>query len=301
MNNRAWLILALLSLFWGGSFLYYELSLEGFQPFTVVLLRVGIGALMLGVLYAVRRESWKLLAEHWRLFLILGIFNVSVPFAFFAWGQQYIDSALASILNAATPIPTILLAALVGQERFNLIRLGGALFGFVGVGILFIDGLNVGGNQLLGSFLALMPAFFYAIGSVISRRYSATGISSLGYATGTVIVATVITLPFSFILEQPWTDIPTEFTPWFGAIAIGSIGTAFAYPLYYYLIRSAGATNTTLVTMLVPIIATIAGVVVLNEVLGYTFFIGSAVILVALVVLDGRAYEFIKKRFIKPT
>lgn len=296
MNSRAWLAILVLSLLWGGVFLYYELTLRGFEPFTVVLLRAGIGSIILIIVYILRRESWRVLIKHWRVLLILGIFNLGVPHVFFAWGQQYIDSGLASVLNATTPIPTLILATVIGQEKFNPIKLIGVFMGLLGVFVLFVESINIGGNQLLGSFAALVPAFLYAIGAVASRRYATDDMSLLGYATGMSLVATILVLPFSFAIEQPWQNLPTEIIPWIGAIAIGSIATALAYPLYYYLIRNVGATNTVLVTMLVPIIAIIAGVLILNERFGYTFFLGTVTILIALLLIDGRAYKFAIKK-----
>lgn len=294
MSARAWLSLLLLSALWGGSFLYFELTLEGFRPFTVALLRAGIGALILVAIYAARRESWKALSRHWRLMLVLGIFNLGVPHVLFAWGQQYIDSGLAAVLNAVTPLPTFLLAFCIGQEKFSLSRLGGVTLGLVGVGVLFIESLGMGVNNLLGAAAALAPAFLYATGAIMAKRYASDDVGPWGYSVGMAAVATALLLPFSLVFDRPWGNIPTDFEPWIGALGLGTVATAFAYPLFYSLIRKVGATNTVSVTLLVPVIAIIAGVVILGERFGATFFSGAALIMLSLILVDGRIGQHLR-------
>ncbi len=290
MSSFDWSILGALSVLWGGSFFFLALALEGLPPFTIVLARVGFAALLL---YSYMRFVGQRLprsGEIWMSFFVVAIFANALPFVMFAYGQQQISSGLASILNATTPLWGVLVAHFfTDDERATPGKIAGVALGIAGVVVMTgsdaIEGL---GSNLLGQVACIVATLSYAISGVYSRRFKANGISPLAVSTGQLGAAALLVLPLAMAFEQPWTlPLPPASAIW-GMAGLVIFSTTFAYVLFFRLIETAGATNTLLVTFLIPITAIFLGVFVLGETLLPKHFYGMALIAAGLAAIDGR-------------
>jgi len=251
-------------------------------------------ALWLMIRFAGERlpRDWR----SWRVLGLMGILNNAIPFTLIAWAQVAIEGGLASILNATTPIFSVVLAVfVVRQETLSANRLVGVALGFVGVVVLIgPEALLTLGDNAGSQSLVLLAALFYATAAIYARRHL-MDFSPIVTSFGQVGTAALALLPIALIFEAPWNAAPSVAT-WGALLAIGTLCTAFAYPLYFYLLRRTGATNLMLVTLINPVTALLLGILILSESPGWTTFAGMALIFAALATIDGRLVERFAKR-----
>ncbi len=296
MGAVEWVLLIALSVLWGGSFFFAEVALVELRPFTVVLCRVGFAAL---VLIAVVHATGQRLPRRgglWGAFFIMGALNNLVPFTLIVWGQTHIASGLASILNATTPLFTVLLAHLLTHdEKMTPNRLAGVLLGLVGVAVLIgPQALRGLGLHLVAQLAVLGAALSYAFAGVFGRRFK--GEPPLVVAAGQVTATTVMILPVAFIADRLWT-VPLPGAATWGAIAgLALLSTALAYVIFFRILAAAGATNLLLVTMLIPVSAILLGTAILGERLAAGHFVGMALIGLGLAAIDGRPLKALRRR-----
>ncbi|MBA3676033.1 MAG: DMT family transporter [Sphingosinicella sp.] len=297
MSGRDWALLLFLSIIWGGSFFLIEIALRSAQPMTVVLIRVGFAAAGLWLFVWVRRQYVKLPRETIVAFLLLALLNNVLPFILFAYGQTQIASGLASILNATTPIWCVIVAHLfTDDERMTPAKIVGLLLGFAGVAVMIgAEFLREIGTEVAAQLACLAATLCHASATVFARRFQPMGVPPVMVATGQVTAASLILLPIVLIFEPPWVTAPLSFETWSALIVLAIICTALAYMLYFRLLASAGATNSLLVTFLVPITAILLGVVVLGETLAPRHFAGMALIAGGLAAIDGRLLRLARR------
>lgn len=299
MTPQLWGMLVLLSVIWGASFFFAAVALGGFPPLTIVLGRVAIAAAVLvlvcramGLALPRGREAWLAVAG-------MGLLNNAVPFSLIIAGQQFIPSGLAAVVNAATPVFAVLCAHLLTRdEPATATRLAGALTGLAGVAILagpaaFSTG---GAAELLGILLCLGACLSYGLSGVWSRRIARAGLAPIPTAAGQCVASSLMVLPLVVLFDRPWTLPAPPLEAVLAVIAFGLFPTALAYVLFYWTLARAGATNTMLVTLLVPVTALLLGTLVLGEVLAPRHFLGMAVIAAGLLVIDGRLLARLKAR-----
>lgn len=290
MTSLQWLLLSLLSLLWGGSFLFIELSLRAFEPLTIVFVRLAIAAILLhGVVY-LSGQRLPRSPRIWLAFAGMGILNNLIPFGLIIWGQQHITASLASILNATTPIFTVMLAHwLTMDEKLTVYRLLGIGLGFVGVVVLIgpeiLGGLSF---QSVGQFAILGAALSYGFAGIYGRRFKA--MSSMVAAAGIVTTSSIMVLPLVLLFESPW-SAQVSLVPGGALLCLGLLSTGIAYLIFYDLLAKAGATYTSLVTFLIPLSAVMLGVLILGERLSGSAIAGMILILAGLLVIDGRLFR----------
>jgi drug/metabolite transporter (DMT)-like permease len=292
MDRHEWRQLALLSILWGGSFLFAGIQVRWLPPFTIVFLRVGLAAVILNVL--VRASGQKMPSElaAWRAFFAMGLLNNAIPFCLIVWSQGHIASGLAAILNATTPIFTVLVAQVAtSDEKMTGNRLLGVVIGFFGVVVLVgRDALNGLGTELLAQLAVLLAAICYAFAGVYGRRFRRLGLDPMVTATGQVTASAMVLLPIALVVDAPWTLAVPPGEVWGAAIGSAILSTALGYVLYFRILASAGATNLLLVTFLIPVSAIIMGAVVLGEHLAARHFVGLGIIGAGLAAIDGRCF-----------
>lgn len=291
MNGRDWAILLALSVLWGGSFFFLAIALRELPPITTMLLRVSLGAVPLLLFQLLRREALPTSLGIWGMFVLLGLLNNALPFALYAFAQLRIESGLASILNATTPLWGVLVAHfLTRDERATPGKIAGVLLGFGGVAAMIGAGARLGG-EALAILMCLGATLSYAFAAVYARRFRPLGIPPLTVATGQLIGASLLLLPLSLVLERPWTIAPPSAVTWAAIAGFALICTSFAYWLYFRLLASAGATNALLVTFLIPVTAILLGALVLGEKLEPRHYAGMALIALGLAAIDGRPFR----------
>jgi len=297
MTPMEWALLLSLSVLWGGSFFFVGIIVEALPPLTIVFLRVGLAAAVLHLLLFIQGDPVRGGRETWRAFFVMGFLNNVVPFSLIVWGQTHIASGLASILNATTPIFTVVVAHVLTQdERLSSARLIGVLAGFCGVAVMMGPKLFNGLDATLWAQGAILgAALSYAFAGVYGRRFKAMGVKPLHTATGQVTASGCMLLPLALWVDSPWTLEMPGVDIWAALIGLAVLSTALAYILYFRILATAGATNVLLVTLLVPVSAILLGVVVLGETLELTSLIGMGLITIGLGVIDGRVLRLLKR------
>ena len=275
-----------LALVFGSAFFFGDLGLKSFGPLSVAAGRVGSAAIILTAAALLRGRRFPAGLKTWAALVIMGAINNAIPFSLIFWGQTRIDSGLAAILNATTPIFTVLLAHLVGDERLTPRRFAGVLFGFAGVAVLIgpsalshLDPTNIAELAVLGAALC------YALAGLWGRQFR--GLPVEVAAGGMLIGSSLIMLPSAAIIEHPWTVNPSAISL-AGIAALGLLSTSIAYLLYFKLLARVGATNLLLVTFLLPIVALILGEMFLGEHVHTIDLLGLALIMAGLAAIDGR-------------
>jgi drug/metabolite transporter (DMT)-like permease len=287
MKPREWLLLVILAVLWGGSFFFIKVTVQELPTLTIVLGRVSIAAIVLTAFVYLSGQTLPASPKQWGEFLIMGALSNFIPFSLIVWGETQISSSLASILNATTPVFTVVLAHfLTSQERLTPNRLAGVLCGVCGV-VVLVGGNTFNGLQshFLGQLAVIGAAISYSFSGIYGQRFKRLPFSVA--AAGMLIGTAVIMLPLTAILEQPWTLRPSV-TASSALLALGLFSTAIAYLIYFHLLAVAGATNTALVTFLIPISAVLLGTFILNEQLQWNTFAGMVLIFTGLAAIDGR-------------
>lgn len=290
MTMREWAMLIFLSIIWGGAFFFAAVAVIEVPPLTVVFFRVAIAAFALFIYLRIRGDDMPNGRTLWVAFFVLGLVNNIIPFSLLFWAMKIIPSGLASILNATTPIFSIIVAHfMLADEKMELNKVFGVILGLIGVAVL------VGGDAFSGSAIAILgmvaclgAALSYAFAVAYARRFKAMGVNNSMVAFGQLTASTLIMLPIMLVVDQPW-KLPV---PSSGAIAalitLALVSTALAYVIYFRILSGAGAVNAALVTLLVPASAILLGTMFLGEVLEPRHYAGLALILSGLIAVDGR-------------
>jgi len=290
LSLRGYLYIAILSVLWGASFFFIKLSLREIPPLTIVLVRVGVSAIVLTVFVYATGKKMPSSPGIWGMFFVMGALNNLVPFSLIIWGQQYVESSVASILNASAPVFSVILAHfLTSEEKMTPSRVTGVLTGLTGVAILIgFDSLHASGLKVLGEAAMLGAGLCYAFSAIYGRRFRR--MPPLVVASGVLTGAAVMMIPPAFILENPMSINPGTTT--LTALAgLTLLSTSLAYVFYFKTLAITGPTNLLLVTFLIPVNAVFLGVVVLGETLEPSAIAGMVFIFAALAVTDGRLFK----------
>lgn len=303
MRPKQLAILLTLAAVWGASFLFMRLSVRtaampyNFPPMTLAGIRIGVAALVLYGILKLRRGTFPWAA--WFPLAVQGLINAALPYFLFAWGEQYIESNLAAIYNATTPLFTIILALLfVRTERLSLLRSLGVVIGFMGILYLFADslqGLGGGGNRwhLYGEVACIIAGFCYGLGNLWARR-KLMGLQPMQLATGQLLFGALWLLPVLLMVEQPWRTLAPTPTAIAALSVLTLLGTAIAQILYFNLLTQVGATRTAQVTYLLPIFGLFWGWLVGETITGRV--LGALVIvLLGMVIVNGGADRWLRR------
>ncbi len=286
MKLKHWIIFILLGAIWSASFLWIKIALAEVGPLTLVTYRVGLGLLTGLVVALVLRiplpRDWKT----WRVFLVLGVLNIAIPFFLITWGELTIDSAVASILNATVPLFTIVIAHFfLRDDKMTVPRVLGLLIGFVGVAILLSQDFDPQAhNSIIGQVAVIVASASYAVSYIYARRNTQ---EIAGEIRGTLplLSALIIIGTLAPIAEAPF-KIPQLPLTWIGLLWLGVLGTGLALIMQYYLVHEIGPTRATLVTYLLPLGGVILGVIFLREELTWQLVAGAALIISSIAVVN---------------
>ncbi len=302
MSLQNWVLLLFLSALWGVSFVFIELALSAFDPFTIVFLRASIGGLILFGFMKVRGAVFPRGLKVWFDYGVMAALIVVIPYSLITWAQTHVTASMASILNAMTPIFTVIVAHFTTKdERLTGLKVFGTLAGFVGVALLVAPNLE-GGIRFEGvSQLAVIAATIaYAFANVWGKRLSVY--KAEVNSTAILLISGVILFVPSIlpgILPEILTGTDMSFdavgiVPILAILGIGTLSTGLAYILYFKILAEEGATNIVLVTFLIPVSAVMLGVVYLGEKLYAHHFYAVLCIFIGLVAIDGRLVRRLK-------
>ncbi len=288
VSLTAWLLLGLLALVWGGSYLSNRVALEEVPVFTTVAFRVGGASIALWIYVLLRRLPVLLSGRRVVALIGMGVLNNVIPFSLIVWGQQHIPSGLAGILNAATAVFSVLLAALVfADERLTLNKGIGVFIGFVGVVVVVgRDALVAFDITSLGQLAMIGAAISYALSSSFAK-ITLHGLRPEVSAAGMLTASACVMIPLALIWDG-FPGLDYSASGWAALAYLALASSAFAYVIFYHILRIAGAGNLQLVTLLVGPVAVVLGALVFNETLLPNEYAGFAVIAVGLFIIDGR-------------
>ena len=282
-----WALLFLLSLIWGGSFMFTGMAVKELPALLIVFARVGLAALILIPVHLLVQGALPRDLKTWFAAGCMSVLNNVMPFTAIAWGQHFIGAGLASVINATTPMFAALLMALFGLEGLNL-RKGLALsLGLIGVLVLTGGGFGDLGAQTLGILAVTFASCCYGLSTVWAKKML-VGIPPMTIATCQLTVSGLMMAVLAFGFSEPALYAKASFATWQALIALAALSSAVAYLIFFRIIAKAGPSFVTLVTMLVPLSAIVLGILVLGESLSLHEALGATIIIAALAIIDGR-------------
>jgi drug/metabolite transporter (DMT)-like permease len=282
-------------LIWGGSFLFVEYALTALTPIGVAFWRTAFGAMAMLIAIAIYRSKLPTSFDAWKKMTIAGMFMSSVPFTLFAYAQTYVSSALASIINAVTPIATVVVMLIAFRsEKLKPHVVVGLLVGLVGVLVVLGVWQGFGDNEPLAIIALLVAVTCYGIGTPYVRKYVAPlKLSTEVSVLGQIGTAAITLLPVYLISGQYFTSSPS-LAAIGSVIAIGALGSGVAYLLYYKVLDVVGSAIAASVTYITPVIAVILGVLLLNEQLHWYEPVGGVIVILGAAISQGSILSLLK-------
>jgi len=284
-TRTEWILFFILGFMWGSSYLFIKIAVDSFGTFTLIALRLLIGAAFLWVAFRLNGTSLPRDRRIYGHLVVMALINITIPFGLITWAEQSVDSALAAILNATVPLMVIVIAPMfLPDEPIRLNGVVGLAVGFIGVVLLVSPGLTTATGDLAGSIALLGSSLAYALGNVYNRR-NVRGLPPLVPAVFQVTFAFIIVSVLALILEQPWTAQP-DLGDWFSVIWLGVFGSGLAYVVYFRLLGRWGATRTSLVAYLLPVYGIVLGYLVLQEPVDATLIVGTALVIAGVALVN---------------
>ena len=280
------LLLILLGCIWGSNFLFIRIGVRDIKPMTFTSLRLFIATLVFYIVLKLTGKNLRIPKELIPLLILTGIVDAAIPHFLIAWGEQYVESGVTSLILATSPFFTLIIAHfLLQDEKITMLKLFGIGIGFFGVFVLLYNHLTYSSkNLLVGEILILIASIFYALGTILIRKVSEK-INFLKASFYFMLFASIFSLPFVFILENPAATRLT-ISACLSVLYVGIIGSVLGYSIFFYLIDKTGATKSSQIGYITPIFATFLGIVFLKESFTINLLIGSLLILFGVYIVE---------------
>ncbi len=293
IHLRDWGLLVLLSVIWGGSYLFVGIAVKELSPLVIVMARVMLAAAALLPVHLILIGPLPTDRASWTAIVGLSILNNVIPFSLIVTGQTMIASGLASVINATSPLFGVGLLAVAGLEPLSLRKLVGIVIGIMGVAILKGGTLLGDGSQSVGILLCLAAAASYGLGSLWAKQ-KLKGTAPMSMATGQLLCSSAIMGVIAFSFDDPSQLLHASAESWGALLGLSLLATSFAYIIFFRVVARSGPANVLLVTMMIPVSAIAMGVTVLGETLEMREILGAIVIILALLIIDGRALRVLR-------
>jgi drug/metabolite transporter (DMT)-like permease len=287
-STQVWIAFIALALMWGSSYLWIKIGLGSLTPLTLIGGRLLFGAATLGIVVAIARPELPRSARMYGHLLVMSIVSVVLPFTLITVGEQSIDSALASILNATVPLGVIIIAPFfLPEERIGVSGIAGLAVGFAGVILLVApDLVNFGDSDLTGELMMLGASLSYACGGVYARR-NVRGLRPMIPALFQVTFAAVIVLGLAAIVDRPWDTFSPAPEAIVAIVWLGILGSGFAYLCNFFVLQHWGATRTSMVAYVLPVVGIALGAIVLGDPITLNRIAGTALVLAGVALVNG--------------
>lgn len=286
-STSDWLLFLALGFLWGSSYLFIKFAVDDFGTFTLVALRLVVGAALLWAVVLAAREALPRERRTYGHLIVMACINITIPFLLITWAEQSVHSSIAAILTAPVPLFAIILSAFfLHDEPLRLNGLLGLLVGFVGVVIVTSPGLSGEGTSVTGELALLGAAFSYAVGAVYSRRF-VRGLRPMIPAVFQVTFAAIITGVAALLVEQPWQATP-DLQAVVSILWLGLLGSGVAYLIVFRLFAHWGATRTTLVAYVIPPVGIVLGFLALQEPVDGRLIVGTMLIIAGVAFVNSR-------------
>jgi len=256
-------LLTILALFWASAFFNIKIATYSYGPLTISFLRIFFGAIPVVLLCYLKKIKIEAFSKDWYWFAAIGIINLVIPFFLIAYGVQKVQSNLAAILMASTPLTAAGLAHFfIKNEKINFVKSLGILIGFSGIVFLFFDDILINENNIFSAFLILFGSCFYVVGGLLTLKISNK--KNENVTASILIWGTLVLLPVSLFFEQPWNLTP-RLDSTLALIYLGIFSTGIAWLLRFYILKHNGLVFQAQVAYLIPIFGVILGFLILNE------------------------------------
>ncbi|MEA2608434.1 MAG: hypothetical protein QOJ75_677 [Chloroflexota bacterium] len=286
-NRSLWLIFLALGFMWGSSYLFIKLAVDDFGTFTLVALRLLVGAALLWVVLRVAGQKVPRERRIYGHLVVMAIVNIVIPFALITWAEKSVDSSIAAILTSAVPLFAIIIAPLfLHDEPIRVNGLIGLGVGFIGVVVLTSRDLSTSGSDITGEIALLGAALSYAVGAVYAR-HNMRGVPPMIPAVFQVTFALLIAGTIAILFEHPWDSRP-DLQAIFSIVWLGLLGSGLAYLAMFRLLASWGATRTTLVAYEIPVVGIVLGFLVLQEPIDGRLLVGTALVIGGVALVNSR-------------
>jgi drug/metabolite transporter (DMT)-like permease len=286
----------LLGLIWGSSFAWIKIAVAELPPATLVAWRMTLGAIGMVALLLAIRVPWPRVGRAWLPLAVMGAINAAVPIFLISWGEQFVDSGTAAVLNSLVPIFSLILAGLVLRtEPVTLLRVGGLVLGFIGAALLAGREfeLRTDSSGLIGALAVVLAAVSYAAGASYAR-YRIRSTHRYLVAAGTLVFAAIYMWGLALVTDGG-VILPVQLDTIVAVLWLGILGSFVAYLLFFFLIEHLGATMASMVTYMFPVIGVAIGVVALGERMDASLLIGTALVVVGIIIVSLR-YDAVVSR-----
>jgi len=278
------LLLVLLGAIWGSSFFNIKIATQSFEPYTLALIRVIFASIFLIIFSSFYKIKINAFSKDWKIYALVGLCNIAIPFSLIAVGTNKVDSYLAAILMSTTPLTGSILAHIFTKdEKITFFKSIGIILGFIGVLLLFFDKLVLNEDNYFFALIILVGSTFYSIaGILILKKMKNSG--NLNVTTSTMIWALIFLSPIAFIFERPFNSNPSLDSV-LSLVYLGSVATGFAWWLRFKILMKNGLVFQTQVAYLIPIFGVIFGVLVLNEQITWKVFASLVIIMLSIYIV----------------
>ncbi|HRV95397.1 MAG TPA: DMT family transporter [Anaerolineae bacterium] len=300
MKLKTLLYLVTLALLWGVAFLFVKVAVRDIPPLTLVSARVALAAVILLAILRAQGRTLPQFGPIWKHFTVAGFLHNAAPYALLAWGQQYIDSALAAMFIGTVPLITMILAHIfTTDDHFTPTKIAGGMIGFGGLLVLLAPGLLAGVQvTTLGLLAALIAAICYG-SAVVYGKITLQGLPPLVAPTAQLTTAAIFLVPVSLLVDRPYTLPMPSLMSLVSLLLLAVFSTSLVFYIFYRAMETTSATTLAVSTYLVPIIATLMGVFVLGERLAWNGYVGCALILLGVLTVNGLFARFTYRRPVK--
>ena len=278
------LLLMLLGAIWGSSFFNIKIATYSFEPFTLATIRVVFATLFLLIISFFYKIKIYAFSKKWKIYALVGLCNIAVPFSLIAIGTNRVDSYLAAILMSTTPLTGSILAHIFTKdEKITFYKSIGIILGFTGVLFLFFEKLIINDSNYFFAAIILVGSTFYSVAGILILKYLKKA-GNLNVTTSTLIWALIFLLPISFLFEDPLNSQPTMGSI-ISLIYLGTIATGYAWWLRFKILTRNGLIFQTQVAYLIPIFGVIFGMIVLNEQITWKVLISLIIIMLGIYIV----------------
>jgi len=282
-RSSDYFFLVLLALIWASAFFNIKIATYSYGPLTIAFLRIFFGAIPLVLLCYFKNIKIEAFSKEWHWFASIGIINLVIPFFLIAYGVQKVQSNLAAILMASTPLTAVILSHFFTKnEKINLIKVIGVLVGFSGIVFLFSDEILINKNNFLSALIILFASTFYVIGGLLTLKISNK--KNENVTASILIWATLVLFPICMFIEQPW-NLSPRLDSTISVIYLGIFSTGIAWLLRFYILKNNGLVFQAQVAYLIPIFGVILGFLILNEEITYKVIIALIAVIIGIYIV----------------
>jgi drug/metabolite transporter (DMT)-like permease len=277
-------LLVLLALIWGSAFFNIKIATYTYDTFTLVFVRVFFATIPLVLWCFYKKIKIMAFSKDWKIYAIVGLVNISLPFLLIAYGTDKVQSYLSAILMSSTPLSgTILAHFFISNEKFNLIKGIGVIIGFLGVAILFFDKIVISDSNLIYALIILFASTLYVIGGIITLKFLKNK-GTENVTASTVIWSLISLLPFC-LYQEPWNNLNPSFESTLSLIYLGIFATGIAWMLRFHILITNGLVFQTQVAYLIPIFGVIFGYFLMDEIITWRVLISLIIIILSIYIV----------------